>query len=122
MGRRTGHVTHRVHRGIAISRDDGGYPHQINGCNIPEAAKTSILWGIMDQWSEGHLGLFEALAEICERVGNDDAKGRSQLTSPAPIIPSVLTVHYSKTLHSRSRSEVADHLSMDSESFSKRQT
>lgn len=29
----------------------------------------------MDRWSEGRLALFEALGEICDRVGDDDARG-----------------------------------------------
>lgn len=32
------------------------------------------------RWSEGHLALFEALREICDRVGDDNARGR--LTTP----------------------------------------
>ncbi|KFY09857.1 hypothetical protein V492_05313 [Pseudogymnoascus sp. VKM F-4246] len=32
----------------------------------------------MDRWSEGHLALFEALGEICHRVGDDDARDLAQ--------------------------------------------
>ncbi|KFZ02109.1 hypothetical protein V500_00439 [Pseudogymnoascus sp. VKM F-4518 (FW-2643)] len=32
----------------------------------------------MDRWSEGHLALFEALSEICDRVGDDDARDLAQ--------------------------------------------
>ncbi|OBT39875.1 hypothetical protein VE00_09710 [Pseudogymnoascus sp. WSF 3629] len=32
----------------------------------------------MDRWSEGRLALFEALGEICDRVGDDDARDLAQ--------------------------------------------
>ncbi|ELR05077.1 hypothetical protein GMDG_07119 [Pseudogymnoascus destructans 20631-21] len=32
----------------------------------------------MDRWSEGRLALFGALGEICDRVGDDDARGLAQ--------------------------------------------
>ncbi|KFY27249.1 hypothetical protein V493_03611 [Pseudogymnoascus sp. VKM F-4281 (FW-2241)] len=45
----------------------------------------------MDLWSEGHLALFEALAEICNRLGDDNAIGLRELKQKAAIADVITT-------------------------------
>lgn len=40
----------------------------------------------MERWDEGRLALFEALGDICDRIGKDDVKGTTlQYLSISPV-------------------------------------